>query len=90
MIKDSKCAKINMKQLNSFSEGEKDMLTVIAAVLGVLFLIGGLLNIICNIKDIEEIGKGLLTIFGALVILSLCIGWKVRGNLLWFPLYNNI
>ncbi len=50
------------------------MLTVIAAVLGVLFFIGGLLNIICNIKSFEEIGKGLLTIFGALVILSLCIG----------------
>lgn len=50
------------------------MLTVLATILGVLIVIGGGLNIICNIKNIEEIGKGLLTILGGLVIISLCIG----------------
>ena len=50
------------------------MLTTIAAILGALCFIGGLLNIICNIKDFKEIGKGILTILAALIILSLCFG----------------
>ena len=50
------------------------MLTFIATVFGIFFLIGGALNVLCNLKSFEEILKGIGTIFGGLIVLLLCMG----------------
>ena len=60
------------------------MLTFIATVFGFFLLIGGALNVLCNLKSFEEILKGIGTIFGGLIVLLLCMGWetKVRNQFL--------
>ncbi len=50
------------------------MLTIIASLFGAFLLVGGAANILGNLRNFEEIMKGIGTIFGGLILVLLCMG----------------
>lgn len=50
------------------------LMNAAGTLFGVFLLIGGVGNILGNLKDFEEIMKGLGTILIGLIILVLCMG----------------
>lgn len=54
------------------------MFTVLATLFGILLIVGGIANILGNLKEFKEIMKGIGTVLVGFIVLALCMGWKPK------------
>ncbi len=50
------------------------MFTVLATLFGILLIVGGIANILGNLKEFKEIMKGIGTVLVGFIVLALCMG----------------